>query len=333
MSAVRKYHLNPIFVTDTMLLPIPSLFLSEVQLNIIRLLAQKGDCSVFDLSKAKYLSLNELEAEIYPFESEELEKSKREKLYHYAQIHRSVEELEKLGLVKTRMDMSGVHPRRIAGLTFTGVILYLSAFRLETKFERTKAKRVVGIYSDFLPFSAEWDSISKIVGKEEAFDRLRETASSFAFIQRVTFELRRQNLKFEGFLRTPMIGAMSIPRPGTMSRRDRNQEFSEFLATRDQLLKAYIAYLAVYDIAFLSYLDPGEIKKWIDKLWSEKELAHLEERRIETNSLFSGERLREFFPRCATLNSFFTGMFMEHLLWRTFETETLPYPDKITLDY
>lgn len=333
MSPSKKYHFEPIFLGHSVPWRFPTLELNEYQLSIIRYLAPKKAHSLYDLKKACYPPVKDIAAELSPYGSEVSERKRKDKPYFYAQIYNSVRELERKGLVKTSKDTGGGRAKRKVELTFAGIILFLRIFPLETKMERSKAKKVVNIYPHILPFSAEWDKISKILDEEKAFDLLKEAAKSFRFVQKVTFNLTRLNLEFEGYLRRPPIGRVPIQIPGTVSRKDRNRKFAEFLAANNKLLKAYISYLAVYDIAFLSYVHPGEVENWIDKLWCERELASFEERPVQTNSLFSGQRLREFFPRYAALNYFFTGLFMESLLWRTIEPARLLYPDKITLDY
>lgn len=38
-------------------------------------------------------------------------------------------------------------------------------------------------------------------------------------------------------------------------------------------------------------------------------------RKVSSDPLFKGERLKEFFPKYANIEYFFTGMFVENLLW------------------
>jgi len=48
---------------------------------------------------------------------------------------------------------------------------------------------------------------------------------------------------------------------------------------------------------------------------SEKELAYFEKRKTSQDSLFKGKRLADFLPKYTSIEYFFTGMFVETLLW------------------
>jgi hypothetical protein len=45
--------------------------------------------------------------------------------------------------------------------------------------------------------------------------------------------------------------------------------------------------------------------------------------KISSNPLFKGGRLKEFFPKFASIEYFFTGMFVENLLWTEKKIEKL----------
>jgi hypothetical protein len=54
----------------------------------------------------------------------------------------------------------------------------------------------------------------------------------------------------------------------------------------------------------------------------EKELAYLENRKIADNPLFT-KRLFKFFPKYSELNYYFTGMFVNNLLWNQNQVDNL----------
>jgi hypothetical protein len=95
------------------------------------------------------------------------------------------------------------------------------------------------------------------------------------------------------------------------------------------LRNSYIAYLAVHNIWQLSGKNFRDIESH-NSLKSETELAYFENRQIDSNPLFKGDRLLEFFPKYASIEYFFTGMFVENLLWNkkpVKETKEAKIPD------
>jgi len=97
----------------------------------------------------------------------------------------------------------------------------------------------------------------------------------------------------------------------------RNAKVVEFLKKPENtmLLNSYIAYLAIYDLNKIAKLTEKELALAQSEIDSEKELAYFEHRKAGTNSLFTKERLKEFFPRYSSIEYVFTGLFVHNLIW------------------
>lgn len=118
------------------------------------------------------------------------------------------------------------------------------------------------------------------------------------------------HLKFEGFLKRDGFIRASHPEYARVEKVSKYLKSNEALVLRG----SYIAYLAMENISQLSGKSFRDIESY-DSLESETELAFLENRQVDSNPLFKGERLLEFLPRYACIEYFFTGTFVENLLW------------------
>jgi len=97
----------------------------------------------------------------------------------------------------------------------------------------------------------------------------------------------------------------------------RDEDITKYLRGKEaaSLRDAYIAYLITKDIQRLSRESKDDVKRLLNELESEKELAYFEKRQVGPNPIFKGGRLKEFLPKYAGIEYFFTGMFVENLLW------------------
>jgi DNA-binding MarR family transcriptional regulator len=229
--------------------------------------------------------------------------------YHYPFIHKTVKKMEQKELVHTSKDASGDRMKRIVKLTFQGLILYL-----QNSDDKQKFSKAFGHYPFFIPFAEQWDSMTRQLGAERTEKALELTVRNFQ-VSRVRFRLRSLGMEFEGFLESPKVLSFANEEEEVIIGEDR--EVREYLKTKEaEILRlAYIAYLVVHDIKKLSWESKEETEKLLAGLDSEKELAYLEERQGNPNTLFKGKRLREFLPKYAGIEYFFTGMFVNNLLW------------------
>lgn len=218
--------------------------------------------------------------------------------------------LERKGLLKIAKDTSRDRIRQIAQPTFSGLMLYLTNSPKNERF-----KHVFGHHSDVIPFSSQWHIITNKLGREKCGNALEQTTKDFVEIAKVRFHLRRLGMEFEGFLESPRMLMRKVPESNVVKEKD--IEVAKYLESKEaQLLRdSYIAYLIVHDIKELSWESKEETEKLLAGLESERELACLEERQGNPDPLFKGKRLREFLPKYAGIEYFFTGMFVNNLLW------------------
>jgi len=128
------------------------------------------------------------------------------------------------------------------------------------------------------------------------------------------------NLEFSAFFYRLIPPGRFFPKTDFKGK-ERNKKFAEFLASQDELKKAYISFLAIQDIIDLEE-DRLEIDE-LAKFRSERELAFFEKRDLSTDSLFPKQRLREIFPKYAEMKYVFTGSLMNRLLWKKSEKPVL----------
>ena len=81
------------------------------------------------------------------------------------------------------------------------------------------------------------------------------------------------------------------------------------------LRDAYVAYLVNEDLNFIRYMDANEIEQELPKLKSMSEFNFFRGTEKAELSLLSKEGLSKFFPKYSGKEYYFTGMFMNNLLW------------------
>lgn len=312
---------------------LPMVDLDESELNILWKLGKEGSKSAYKLGRCKYdLPKHVFAPDLTWCPDSEAWKRKSDRFitYHYPFILKIVKRLEKKGLVRTRKDTSGPRTQKIVELTFTGLMLYLQnsddKLRLEYAFKYCR---------DLIPFSTLWKSMTKKLGEKKCIMALEKTVKEFVDIGKAKFRIRPMKLKFEGFLESPRMLMREAPEVDTI--REIDTDIAQYLRSKEALLlkNSYIAYLIVHDIPTLSGESRETIEKMISKLESEKELAYLEDRNVGTDLLFKGDRLREYIPKYASIEYFFTGMFVKNLLWnkRVIQKKTDKKPSDFEVEY
>jgi GTP cyclohydrolase II len=308
----------------------PSLEIDEAELNILWLLGGEKPMSIYGLSKAHYDLPVHLPESVWCLNSKEWEKRTRKKItYHYSFIHKTVDKLERKGLICTTKRASADKVKRTAKLTFQGLILYLQHSDNGNRFDHA-----IEHYPCFIPFAQQWDSMMRELDKERMVKALEQTLENF-HVQKVKFLLRPLKMEFIGFLESPKVLFIYTERENHMYVRD--EDVAEYLKNKTAriLRNAYIAYLAVNDIKKMSWESKEELEKLLTKLESEKELAYFERRQVGSNPLFKGGRIKEFLPRYSGIEYFFTGMFVENLLWneRAIQKKTDEKPPDFEIEY
>lgn len=261
--------------------------LNKCQCDVLRFLAEKGSHSVYDLAKR-------------------LE-------YRYPYMHMNTRKLGKRQLVSFRKDHTGDRLRKLVELNFKGITVFLLLWKADTEERKRSTRLAITKHPQLFPFSKQWDEIEEIVGKEILHKELIHTAGDIANGGYVEIKIDHINLEFPAFIYR-LIGGIFVPYKVDFKGKERNQKLADFLASQDELKKAYISFLAIQDILDLAE-DHLEINE-LGKFRSERELAFFEKRDLSTDPLFQKERLREIFPKYAEVKCVFTGSLMNRLLWK-----------------
>jgi len=274
----------------------------KIELDIICFLAENGPNSCFSMYEGP---INPRKRGRPPDQKiQRIPKRDKSKAlaYDYKRILRHADKLVKMGLLQLKK------PKRkeVFALTFNGFYVYLQ--------DRVKGDKhldsAVESNSKLLPFSKYWSEIVQILGQNIVRQSLLEVV--LPQIYRSSAKIEKINLEFDSFLVEPK------PIFPQTEEKKLNKEFADFLSKNLELRNSYVSYLATHDIFFLtSEKKWSEIDSCLNNLESEKALAFFEKRNIQNRPIFiSKARLKEFFPRFATLEYFFTGMLMEKLLWK-----------------
>ena len=302
-------------VVDTPIVPEPILFLlargviflNFVEEDIIRFLAENGPNSAYDMFEGPVSPKAPRKRGKPPtrtYDRKILPKRQESKAlgYDYQRILRHADRLVRIGLLQSEK----LKKKIICALTFNGFHVYLQSRSKEAE----HLDRAIKSNPELLPFSKYWSEIVHIVRKNMARQSLAKVVSQQIFRSRAKIE--KINLQFDSFLVKP---SPVFPQIGE---KKHNKEFADYLSTNHELRNSYVSYLAVHDVSFLTHQNKwSEIDSILSNLESEKALAFFEKRKIQDSPLFiPGTRLKEFFPKFATIEYFFTGMLMEKLLWK-----------------
>lgn len=309
----------PITVKKDQGIGFPTLEMDESEVNVLWTICQQGRKSIYDLQVKTKFSLQQSNpsyvwARLPDMTVEEAKTKlvdlKKPKSYQRTSIYKTVKKLLAKNLVELSKDTSGNKIKTIVEPTLQGLILYL-----QSPFDEGKWEDVLDVFSHVFPFSDKWKPMITILGKEKCIQALERTVKDFIEIRRARFLLGPLKMKFEGFLESPRMLLREVPEVQVI--RERDMQVAQYLMGREFtiLRDSYIAYLALQDIRTLSGESREETERMIPEMESEKELAYLERRDTDTNSIFKHKRLKEFLPKYAGLEYFFTGMFVKNLLW------------------
>lgn len=277
----------------------------KIELDIICFLAENGPHSVYDMFKGPIIQRKPKKpGRPLGVKREKLFPKRRDETvpFEYKRILRHATNLVNMNLLQSKK----LNKKNILSLTFNGFYIYLQD-RIKTDQHFDTAIRS---NSGLLPFSEYWTEIVQIVGQNVASQGLREAV--YQQIYRSSSKIKQIDLEFEHFLVEPR------PIFPQIVERKLNKDFINFLSKNLVLRNSYVSYLATHDIFFLTSQEKlSEIDSRPDDLESEKALAFFEERNIQSKPFFtSWTHLKEFFPRFATIEYFFTGMLMEKLLFK-----------------
>lgn len=284
-----------------------SIHLKKVDLDIIRFLAVNGSNSCYSMYEGPRTARKRGRPPIRKLHRIPKRDKSKALAYDFKKILRHADKLVKIELLQYKK------PKRknVLALTFDGFHVYSqNAFRQEPDKEARHLDEAITANSKLLPFAKYWNEIVRIVGKKTAYQSVAEAIEQQIF--RYPVNMSEINLKFDSFLIRPR------PIFPKISKRKYDIEVADFVSRSQELRNSYIAYLAVHDF-FYSASDERLSQADLDRadLESEKALDFFERRSTRRKVLLKSKtRLREFFPRFATIEWFFTGMLMEKLLWK-----------------
>jgi hypothetical protein len=335
MRKLASWHFMPPLSNAEMVFP--GLTLDESELNILWALGKNGPMTIDNLANSDYYLPYCVNC--YSTENEEvwlrLGEHHTKISYKPNFIYRVVRRLCKNWLVtKTGKKISytdehGPREKIVVAPTLTGLILYLQSIRaddLKSAFHQSmglnEADNEKGNTRNrkLLLFANKWDFLTKNlgvdVGEQKCYRALAQTLEDFVGIHKVSFSVKPQELKFEGYLEVP-ASLLMFGKPKGKFSLFRDEQVDTLLKSEElnQLLNSYIAYLIANDIRRLSLCSQAEVPECLSSLESEREFAYFKPKTAKSGSLFKGNLLKGFVPDYASLAQFFTGMFVKNLLW------------------
>jgi hypothetical protein len=305
---------------------IPTIHLTECEIYILWTLGEEGPMSIYALAKRSRF-LPKISPVLEPDPSIWNSKMEENKGHDYHSVHTKVRELLRQGLIQKQPVLKAKRrkpgrkkqipknqePEEGIGLTFLGLMFYFQNLEKFYGSSDEELGHVLNKCKMLIPLPEQLNLLSEDL-KERCKRAFAKTVKEFVDIQNVELRVPSASLVFDGFLKrnTPTNSA----EVETKVVRERDNEMARCLEKKEMstLRDCYIAYLAVKDIYQLPE-ETAEDVRFFEGLESEKELAYLEGRNINADLLFKGNRLREFLPKYAGIEYFFTGMFVENLLW------------------
>jgi hypothetical protein len=305
---------------------IPTIHLTECEIYVLWTLGEEGPMSIYALSnKSRFLP--EIHPVFMPYPDIWKREMEEPKSFDYHFVHTKVGELLRLKLIqkqpvlkakrkkpgRKKQISKNQEPEEGIGLTFLGLMFYFQNLEKFYGSSDEELEHVLNKCKMLIPLPEQLNSLSDDL-KERCKRAFAKTVKEFVDIQDVELRVPSASLVFGGFLKrnTPTNRA----EVETKVVGERDNEVAKCLEKREMstLRDCYIAYLAVKDIYQLPE-ETAEDVGFFEGLESEKELAYLEGRNTSADSLFKGNRLRGVLPKYAGIEYFFTGMFVENLLW------------------
>ena len=279
------------------------LILGECGINIIWKLAREGKLSIYDLFRKKgqtgkvEYSTPELEDDTVTTGKED---SGDKKKYSYSFLHKTVNTLEKKGLVRQSKDTSGIRNRKMIELTLLGLLVYLWRSKKEDKF-------ITALESNgrVFPFYNLWKSMTEQFGEDRVMNALAKTTRDIEHTEAAV--LRVQSHRADGYVPYEWM---------TRQHQRRDKDAAEFLLREDSstLRDSYLTYLMLQDVRTLNKQKLEKKKKPLPEPFSLKEVTFFENNGIPLG-FANIEEFPDFLKKHFTLESLFTGMFIENLLW------------------
>ena len=347
MREVASWDFVPPVVSGSTTIVWASLRLDEAQLNILWKVAQEGPNSLYRLSNCTYMLPQKLNCE--RADNIEAWVANLEKPIEYKRsfVFKKVQQLERKGLVKTEIRKAvkkfekkkGFMPvlKKMVSPTLAGLILYFQSTELENSFtesmglDKTEVEKQKIENRKLFPFIYHWDFLIKQIsnamesdnsiepymkGRKKCFMAIAKTIRDFRGIHKAKFIINPQKLTFDGYLEVPS-SMLLLKEPNLEVEIERDEQIANLLKNPKfaSLVRAYLAYSITKDIRKMSLLESEEVSEALDELDSEKEFRFFMPDLARKYSLFKDDRLKDYVPEYASLNSFFTGLFVKNLIY------------------
>jgi len=276
--------------------------LSDCELYVIYLLGDMGSKRIYGLAKTskvfpkvrpRPLSWGSKHKNLAPIRNNNIS------VFSDSAFYQAVKKLEEKELVKRRKQSSDVNKFFIE-LTFFGLLVYLVNIDDEDRY-----RKALYYYSKLFPFSLVWNDLTDTVGVNKCFDTLQHTVDNLHLVELIiSLDSDKGHLTYA---QTSSIKDISKPKPKGYISRD--PKVVKFLRSENglDLKNSYIMHLFIEDLNNKKFL---EIESDLNP---DKELAYIEGKQIEDNSVF--KRATEFYPEYVDAEHVFTGIFVKKLLW------------------
>ena len=276
--------------------------LSDSELYIIYLLGDMGSKRIYDLANTskgfpkvrdRPLSWGSKRKNLAPIRNNSIP------VFSDSAIYQAAKKLEKKGLVKRRKDSSDVEIFSVE-LTFFGLLVYLLNID-----DKCRYNNALNHYSKLLIFESVWKELMKAVGEKKCFDTFQSTVDNLHLVELVIS--KDSDNGHLTYALTSSIKDVNKPKPKGYVSRD--PKVVKFLRSKNglDLKNSYIMHLFIED------LNNRKFHKKKSDLNPDKELAYIEKKQIEDNSVYN--RATEFYPEYVDAEHVFTGIFVKKLLW------------------
>ncbi len=193
-----------------------------------------------------------------------------------------------------------------------------SAFKESMGLDKTDSEKQKIENRKLVPFVDFWDFIIKNLkdGEKKCFMALAKTIKDFSGIRKVRFVAKPQKAEFNGYLETGILDLRTYGDQTNVTI-ERDEQVANLLKNDKlaSLVQAYLAYLITKDIERMSNIGGKNSLEKASILDSEREFAYFRPERANHVSLFRDGVLNDYVPKFATLEYFFTGLFVKNLLY------------------
>jgi hypothetical protein len=245
----------------------------------------------------------------------------------YTEIERKIEPLKNAGLIQEPHYYFHKKSTRMLEITFEGLIWYFREIAAVSKrriirffksyqepylykSKHRKNRYLLESYKRLIPFCPLWKGMVKQIG-DKCLDKLTMPVSNFYVDEKTLFKIESLDLYVETF---PNYSGELTDR---IYHFERDPIIVSYLKREEATLlrEAYIAYLVNEDLNFLRYMNADKIEQELPTLKSTKEFAFFESVDKSLECLLSKNGMNEFFPKYSGIEYYFTGMFVNNLLW------------------